>query len=105
MASDHIVHLHQQKRNSPAQGPVTLSVVHGDPHSMQPPPLPQVQNESKAKISLYCWAWNGRFWVSFCGSHDLAVTCSVPPTPSDHTLICHAIYPVPHRAWHVPGCE
>lgn len=98
MASDHIAHLHQQKRNSPVQGPVTLSVVHGDPHSMQPPPLPQVQNESEAKISFY-WAWNGRFWVSFCGSHDLAVTCSVPPTPSDrgrdHTLICPCHLPCP----------
>lgn len=64
MAFDYLTHMDHQKRKSLGQGHITLSVMHAGRHSMHLPPLPQVLKESKAKISL-CWAWNGRFWVSF----------------------------------------
>lgn len=109
MAFDHLAHLHHQNRKKVAQGHSTLSAKHASTYSMHPLPLPQVQNESKAKISLR-WAWNGRFRVSLSGRRDPAVPCSMPPTPPDrgrdYTLLCLLPFvPVPHRAWYVPGCE
>lgn len=40
MAFDHLTHLHQQKRKSLPQGPLTFLGAHKGPYSMEPPTSP-----------------------------------------------------------------